>query len=96
MFDGGLVGLMAAGSFPFTIRTKKRIVSQRAMEKVIRPFASQAHLNILKPLANLAAARSQNNLHTELYSYLLTMNSPARNRILKNRINLPGQFSHQK
>jgi hypothetical protein len=36
MFDGVLVGLMAAGSFPCSIRTKKRVVYQLVMEKTMR------------------------------------------------------------
>jgi hypothetical protein len=59
MFDRVLEGLMAAGSFPCSIQTKKRTVSQLAMAKIMRPASSQTRR---KPLANRVAVSSPNNL----------------------------------
>jgi hypothetical protein len=70
MFDGVLVGLMAACSFPFSYGTKK-VRRQSACNgkehTAIKPTGTPKQL---KSLANRVAVSSQKNLHTRLTCYI--------------------------
>jgi hypothetical protein len=67
MFDRVLEGLMAAGSFPCSIQTTKRTVSQLAMAKSLRPSNPQTYC---KSPANRVAVRGQHHLPIALVAFV--------------------------